>query len=326
MIRRLAAAAFVVLVVVAAMWPILIGQRFAFRDVSHFYLPLYDYVAQRTSGEWLPLWNPLDHNGIPLVGESTTAVLYPIRSLVYWLPISSEHAMNVYLVVHLLVAAGTSAWLARTIGCCRLGVIAAAIVYPLSGSVFSLCCNPPFLVGAAWIPLVLAACLGEGTASSGDGSAKRPRWMLCRPTAISAISLSMMILGGDPQSALHSVIVITVVSVVRAVPELRFAQRCGEPLVHCRFFRSFLICGAACVLAAGLSSIQIVASVDWSRQSDRASGLVASSGLYDFSLAPWHVFEMISSRPWGHPFPVNAQISQLLPGDGRMWTPSIYAG
>ncbi len=56
MSRRVAAIAFVVAVILAATWPTVTGDRFAFRDVSQFYLPLYDYVAQRTVDEWLPFW------------------------------------------------------------------------------------------------------------------------------------------------------------------------------------------------------------------------------------------------------------------------------
>lgn len=326
MIRRLVPVLFVAFVIFAATWPIWVGQRFAFRDVSHFYLPLYDYVAQRTAAEWLPLWNPLDHNGIPLVGESTTAVIYPIRYVVYSLPISSERAMNVYLLVHLLIAATTAAWLAALIGCRRIGVLAAAILYPLSGSVFSLCCNPPFLVGAAWIPLVLGASLCERSASPAKKPPPCSRVMLGRRAAWVSIGLSMMILGGDPHSALNTVLVIAAVSLFRAVPQWRVVKEFGGSWNDCPFVRSLVICGSACVLAVGLSSIQIAASIDWSRQSERASGLVASSGLYDFSLAPWHMLELVSARPWGHPFPINGQISRLLPGEGRMWTPSIYAG
>ena len=69
---------------------VLLGiDRLAFRDVGHFYTPLYDYVSERTETDWLPLWNPLDRTGVPLLGESTTGVLYPVRYLVFSLPFST---------------------------------------------------------------------------------------------------------------------------------------------------------------------------------------------------------------------------------------------
>ena len=86
--------------------PALVGrERLAFRDVSHFYTPLYEYVAARQFEDWGSLWNPLDLTGIPLAGETTTAVFYPVRIAVYALAPSSEIAMTWYVVIHLLIAA-----------------------------------------------------------------------------------------------------------------------------------------------------------------------------------------------------------------------------
>ncbi len=79
-------------------------DRLAFRDVSHFYTPLYDYVAYRTQSQWLPLWNPLDQTGIPLVGETTTAVFYPVRVLLFALPIPPQLSLAWYVALHLILA------------------------------------------------------------------------------------------------------------------------------------------------------------------------------------------------------------------------------
>lgn len=319
MIRRLTPIAFLITVILAASWPMLSGDRFAFRDVSHFYLPLYDYIAHRTESQWIPLWNPLDHTGMPLVGESSTAVLYPVRYAVYSLPISSESAMNVYLLFHLLLASATSALLAAKIGCRTIGVITAGIVYPLSGSVYSLCCNPPFLVGAAWLPLAFAACLVTHGNRTFPGSRRGQ-------IVVAAIALSMMVLGGDPQSALHSVLVVVFVSAVAMFNKLRLTRSLRKTFVGSPFVASVLICVTASCLAIALSAVQIAASLDWSQQSSRLNQAQHRLDLYEFSLAPWHALELVSSRPFGHPFPLNQQFSKLIPGEGRMWTPSIYAG
>jgi len=73
----------------------------------------------------------------------------------------------------------------------------------LSGSVFSLCCNPPFLVGAAWLPWALGMMI---TGSRTD------RW---RRGKIAGLALAMMVTGGDPQSALHAVLVAIAVAAGR---------------------------------------------------------------------------------------------------------------
>lgn len=317
--RPLACGVFVVAVVLASIWPTLTGQRIAFRDVSHFYLPLYDYVASRTVDQWLPLWNPMDQTGMPLVGETSTAVLYPLRYAVYLLPVSATWAINLYLALHLLLASATAAWMARSIGCRPTGVVVAALVYPLSGSVFSLCCNPPFLVGAAWIPLALGACVS--TRSAGVSSLR-----LRQRIILAAVALSMMVLGGDPQSALHCALTVFAIALLSARSEILHFWRNGTSLRHSLPVQAVCVCASACVIAAGLSAIQIAASLDWSRQSSRIDRLDERREVYEFSLAPWHTLELVSARPLGHPFPINRGIARLIPAEGRMWTPSIYAG
>ncbi|MCG8650165.1 MAG: hypothetical protein MI861_10040, partial [Pirellulales bacterium] len=147
----------------------LIGsERLAFRDVSHFYTPLYDYLAQRSQQQWLPLWNPLDQMGMPLVGESTTAFFYPVRYLIYLLPWSASTAMAWYVVFHLGLASWTAQRCARWAGATRLSATASGIIYPLSGAVLFLYTNPPFLVGAAWLPIALGAMIS------------RDRWTLAK--------------------------------------------------------------------------------------------------------------------------------------------------
>ncbi|MGB0758808.1 MAG: hypothetical protein ACPGPS_04715, partial [Rubripirellula sp.] len=111
--------------------PSLVGvDSLAFRDVAFFYTPLYDYVAERCSEWWLPLWNPLDQTGIPLVGETTTAVLYPLRYLIFSLPVSPESAMAWYVALHLIIASMAARLLARWTSCRPLGVAIASLLYP----------------------------------------------------------------------------------------------------------------------------------------------------------------------------------------------------
>lgn len=139
--------------------PALAGiDRLAFRDVSHFYTPLYDYVASRNSEQWLPLWNPLDQTGIPLAGETTTAVFYPLRYVLFMLPIPSEVAISWYIVLHLILASLTARLAARWAGLGQPAATIAGLLYPLSGSILFLYTNPPYLVSAAGCPWLSERC------------------------------------------------------------------------------------------------------------------------------------------------------------------------
>ncbi|OYP33913.1 hypothetical protein [Rhodopirellula sp. MGV] len=314
--RGIAGGLLVVTTLLATVFPLLTGDRIAFRDASHFYLPLYDYVAFRTQSEWMPLWNPLDHTGIPLIGEATTAVLYPVRYVLFSAPVPTEWSLNAYLVFHLLLASAGAAWLARRWSIKGLGTVVAAIVYPLSGSVLGLCCNPPFLVGAAYMPFALGALLGRFAKQ--DSNEPQSKWL--RDVVIAGGSLAMMVLGGDPQGALHVVLIALLCSVVL------LWKINAEPSWLQRWLGQAGKLSSACCLAALIAAPQIAASIDWSRQSDRTLAASERADLYDFSVPPWHALELFSARPFGELFPINRRVSKLLAGDGRMWTPSLYAG
>ncbi len=310
---RWLAAPIVILLLLASC---LVGvDRLAFRDVSHFYTPLYDYVGARCDDQWIPLWNPLDQTGVPLIGETSTAVLYPIRYVIYALPLSSTVAIAWYVAFHLIIASIAATFAARIAGARRLAACAAGIVYPLSGSVWFLYTNPPYLVSAAWLPLAMGALLS-----------RRQRFS---SAIVAGTAMAMMILGGDPQTALHTMIIAALIVTLNV---------CYRTLRRQSSYRQVAILIVSPLLAALLSLPQLAASISWSRQSDRTRPELETSRIappivggkrheaYQFSLPPWHLAELITPNASGSLLPTNRRVSNILPGDGRMWTPTIYAG
>ncbi|MEM8669760.1 MAG: hypothetical protein AAGG48_19695 [Planctomycetota bacterium] len=288
-------------------------DRLAFRDVSHFYTPLYDYVAARMSDQWVPLWNPLDHTGLPLLGETTTAVLYPPKILLYSLPIASTTALAWYVVFHLILAVFTSYQAARWSSVSTIAAVVASVVYPLSGVVLFLYCNPPFLCGAAWLPLLVGALIST------------PDWTVRKRTIVAGTTMAMMVLAGDPQTAAHGLILSAVVWSVRWV---------GRSSIKISG-KSVLLSPALAVL---LAAPQIAASLSWSAQSERVAEATTRSWwqppvvgslrhqAFQFSLPPWHFAELATPQPYGSLLPEHRRLSSRMPGDGRMWTPTIYMG
>ncbi|TVP96574.1 MAG: hypothetical protein EA381_17065 [Planctomycetaceae bacterium] len=284
----------------------LIGrERLAFRDVGHFYTPLYGYLAERERAEWLPLHNPLDELGVPLIGETTTAIFYPPRRLIFRWCGSPESALAWYVFSHLLLAGGAAGYAARRAGAGRVGCGLATLTYPLSGPVLFLYCNPPYLVGAAWMPLALAGGLGLAA-----------RWSF-RDLVLTSVALAMMVLGGDPQTAVHVLLIGTAVA---AVATLRQGPRAGAA--------TWGRLAAGLGLAGLLSLPQLIGSADWARQSDRytTAGAGSVGEVYDFSVAPWHWVETVLPYASGRLFPTHTRVSRAIADDGRTWTVTLYAG
>jgi hypothetical protein len=274
-------------------------DRLAFRDVGFFYTPLYQHVARFDDLGSGPAWNSLDGTGMPLAGETTTAVFYPVRWIVYRLADTPTRALSIYVWLHLLLASLTARRLAST----QTGPLASSVagwIYPMSGSVLFLVTNAPFLVSAAWLPMAFH--------------------FLARPNQRgsvidSGVAIAMMILAGDPQTALHVILVFSGWLAIQAIVK--------RDLRRIRF--SLLCMIKVLALAAAIASPQWMASWDWSRQSDRGGG-VSAKDRYAYSIAPWRFTEYLTQNASGHFFPQNERITTALPGDGSMWTPSLYMG
>ncbi len=332
-------------VIVCLFGSVLLGlDRLAFRDVSHFYTPLYEYLGGRAADSWLPLWNPLDQTGMPLLGETTTAFFYPPRYLLFALPLASETALGWYVALHLMLASSAAAWVARGAGCSPPASVLAGLTYSLSGAVLFLYCNPPFLVGAAWLPLALGPLIsiermvnrpGADRVQGSRDQGSRCQGPNCQGSncqglgrvLLPAVAFSMMVLGGDPQTALHAGIVAVVVAGCRAI------RRSAAPAPG-RGRAMLLIPLVASVLTAP----QLAASIDWGRRSERftAEGVPGwwqppapgshRAQAFQFSVPPWHLAELATPNAFGRPFPEFRRLSSLIPGDGRVWTPTLYLG
>lgn len=322
-------------------------DRLAFRDVGFFYTPLYQYVAERCHEQpWgafgNAIWNPHDQTGMPLAGETSTAVFYPIRMLVYWPSWSAPTAMGVYVVVHLIIASLAAYWAARRFRCDPWSASVAGVIYPLSGIVLFLATNPPFLVGAAWLPLLLTPLIlnrsGLERCSAPLTSRLRARARQAgRTVVLPAVAMAMIILGGDPPTALHAMIVAVVVQACRLA--IRCGRRSFSLIEQSRLGTGVIVQMSTTVLLASvLAAPQLAASLAWSARSDRVLQSVAPEiskvheQAFAFSVPPWRLIELLAPNLYGAPWPVNTRWDRIIFDRGQtrpetaLWTPSIYCG
>lgn len=355
--------------ILAVMAGVLAGRdQLAFRDVSHFYTPLYEYVADRQdagSGQvadgplrrggfgWLtgnvaPQWNPLDLTGMPLAGETTTAVHYPIRQLVAAVRWDPFTAIGVYVTLHLLLASVAATWAARRFGIDPVAAGVAGVVYPLSGSVLFCAVNPPYLVSASWLPIALVGLISPLRRA---GSGRDRRFCFGRRVTVSdhhvtrlgdalaaGVALAMMVLGGDPPTALHAgICALSVIALVTVASRLRVGarRRLDSSKVDEHVGRSRIPMPwwplVSVLVATGLAAPQWAASLDWSCWSDRV-GDTGRHDVFAYSVGPWRWLEVWLPDLYGTPWPVNERWDRWVFTGGRtdavdaLWTPTLYAG
>ncbi len=335
---------------------VLDGHRsFAYRDAAQFYYPLFQWTAQEWSQGRIPLWNPHENCGVPIAANPTSSVFYPGK-LIFAIPgLDFTAAYNWYVIGHVLLAALGAYWLAVRFGASVLAAGACALSYAYSGNVLFQYCNVVFLVGAAWLPVALLAAermLTDRNVYAG--------------LAFGAVLALMVLGGDPQMAYHAGLLAtLLAIFLWRADWRNAPPEDATQPPVKIPFMkRRFTLLAVSAVVAVLLAAVQVVPALQWSRQSDRASFdvprsvyeipayLARSSGenqknigrdiragvlgearrgthhdhVYQFSLAPWRVVELVWPNITGRSFPINRRWESVLPGADRLWTPSIYMG
>ncbi len=193
--RRFAALGVLLVALVPLAWcfgePLLAGKSFALRDTARFYYPLFEWVEGEWSAGRVPLWNPLENGGAPVVGDTTSSIFYPGKLLLR-LPLGFALKFKLYIVLHVLAAFATAYVLARSWKTSWQAAGLCAVSYAFGGYILFQHANVVFLVSAAWLPLSVLAT---------DRMLRRRSayWAV-----LLGITLAMMTLGGDPQAAYHT--------------------------------------------------------------------------------------------------------------------------
>ena len=323
-----------------------------FRDSAYLYYPLFKWIDTQWAAGDIPLWNPYDQFGVPVVADGSSSVFYPGKLIFFFRFLSYESRYGIYLAIHVLIAAASCYWFARRLGCKQGGAAFAAISYAFGGSVLFQVCNVIYLVGAAWLPAALG-CL----------------WLMFRQRSIAVghcrrILFALIVLGGDPQLVYN----IGLIGLGTIAGKAWRARRIGHRRGDFRFLSPLKAAvgptGRLLVLVAVtavLSAIQILPLMDWTNDSDRAKSRFPrniyelaeslrepgakgrgariysaffivprpyyhAGQVYQFSQPPWTVAELVVPNFCGKPFPTNTRWTDALPGADRMWVPSLYCG
>ena len=312
------------------------GDVLDFRDISHYYRPVWHWTSSEWSQGRVPLWCDLDGLGMPIHADPTATIFYPGQLLLV-LPLDFTTRLNLYLVAHLLLAAVLLYRTARTWQATRAGAVAGALCYAYGGHVLFQYCNPIYLVGAAWLPLVVLA-------TERTYHLRSWRWAVAL-----AAALAMLILGGDPQSAYHALLLAGLLVWLMRPRDENSAQATPRPVVARA--TPLLLLGGAFALAGALAAVQLLPTFEWSARSERAIvdaprslwelsrdsrlaiGLLQDpprhshhERIYDFSVAPWRWLEFVWPNIAGRMFPIHQRWMSALPAEGRVWSPSLYLG
>jgi hypothetical protein len=249
-------------------------QVFANYDVLAYWLPLLREAAAQWRSGHVPLWNPYQALGTPLLATQQVAALYPLNVLYLLLPAGTAWLLT-GLLHHLVATIAMYVWCRRL----SLPPLAAAVggaSYGFSaiflGRYLYL---PDELACLAWLPALFASLerLLE---------VPRPRQAACL-----AIVWSLHVLGGDADTIVRSAWLVAGYAAARLA-----IREQGER----RSWHAPMALFAAAVCTAGLTAVQWLPTLELLRWSVRAPGALTSAQQAGFT-AP--LSEMLVNRVRG---------------------------
>ena len=264
-------------------------------------LPLRWYLSEQLKAGHLPLWTDSLYGGYPLLAETTIAALYPVNLLLYWLlpPILAFH---VDLAFGFLLAGLATYFYCRMVGLSRSGSMLSALAFTFSGYLVTHIAQIISIDSMVWFPLELI--LIEKLVRKAD-----PKYVIAL-----GVVFSFQLLAGQAQFFLYSVFVCLVYVVFRTW----FSGMKQKPSVFA--IAAFPL---ALILAMGLSAVQILPTLEYVSQSERAAGLRPEA----INEHPFHLQELVTFV-WPNYYGTSVTFTHNPPFEakGIYWENIVYVG
>lgn len=234
-------------------------------DMLLYFYPNWSYAADAIRHGRLPLWNPYLFMGAPFFANSQTGVLYPLNLAMAWLP--TTRAINLTIILHLWLA-GSGAYLfaRRNLGLSRLASWLGGVTLALGGYLSAQVAHVNQLQALAWLPFLFVFF---------DLAWRRWRFVFALATVV-----ALQLLAGHTQSVFISLVGLGLYALWPVIENIAARQSNFRDLAR----RLGLWVGAA-LLSALLAAIQLIPTIELTRQSMRAGGLSWREAV-SFSLHP----------------------------------------
>jgi hypothetical protein len=235
------------------------GQTLYQADISRIHYPYHIMVA----GEWLagrvPLWNPYQHIGIPLLAEPQVSVLSPL-GVVFLSPLSPALELSIFILLHMTLGALFALGLGRGLGLSWPAAAVVGLSFGMGGFLMAQVGNTNIMTGAAFLPLVLWALI----------------WALRRRTlwaaALAGVPLALQAVTAQPQVVLYTATVVVGYGGYRLLADWWQRRRAAAPAAHGRASAlvTLLLVGVALFSGLMLAAPQLLPTLELQQLSVRS--------------------------------------------------------
>lgn len=246
-------ASILLVVLVAALSPLVFGSAVMKWDAMDLYLPWKYFITDALSNNQLPLWNPFINAGFTQMGDPGT-----------WYPISwgigalfgryTIGALHFEYLLHLYLGGLGFYFLLKHFGLSRAVLLSCSIGYMLSGLMIGNAQHVGWVVSAAWLPWIFTYFLKLQEAPN------------FRTGIQLALVLFFLLSGGYPGMFIVTIYILLGFFIANSWVQLRSKNRS-------LYQKQWLYFGISATLFLLMSAVVLVASFDMAPYINRGTGL-----------------------------------------------------
>jgi hypothetical protein len=291
--------------------PLLTGKVIFWGTPMLQFIPWQSYAFESVRHGILPLWNPLNGMGAPLLANYQLAFFYPTNWLIFLLYIAGSAAwlawgQTAMILVHLIWAAVGMVMLARQLDFDKPAQVIAGLSFGMGGYLFARTSFYPMIWAASWLPWIIYA----GSRIAAPISSSAPSGPIrFKDILLLTIFIALQLLAGHAQICWYTLLLL--------VTWVLFGSLTTRKLTC--VLRNVGVVLACILAAAALAAVQLVPTFEYLLQSQRAIAVDRTIAL-NYSFWPWHLFTLASSKMFGSP------ASGIVWGSGNFWEDAIYMG
>ncbi|MBI3782771.1 MAG: YfhO family protein [Deltaproteobacteria bacterium] len=237
-------------------------------DAPFYWMPLLQEAARQWRSGSVPLWNPYQALGTPLLATLQVGALYPLNVLYLWL--APSHAWLCTAMLHQALGSFGLFALCRQLKLSRAAAFVGACALGSSWLLLLKVYDQPQYITLAWVPVELACA---------EHVLVRPS---LRSTLMLAVVCALQVLAGHPGTIAYSALLLVVYVVARSLMTARDARR--------RAVWAVLAAGAAAILAVGLTAVQWLPTHELVERSVRATGALTVGQQTLGTADPYRIF------------------------------------
>lgn len=247
-------------------YPFLMGNTLYYRDISHNYYPILQFMKESLQQGQLPFWNPFLFWGTPQVATLEPPLFYPFAWFFFIFDFGPALIIN--LCVHYVLAAWGMYFFLKSYCLQPWAQVYAAVAWAFGGVLISLYHMHPLLNTVVWIPW-LFLCARQYILAESHNKSLRLMWGLSF-----SLVLALQTLSGHLEIVYFTSLsgLVYVLSLCSNKVNLRSVTQ----LV-------FFFC-----LGMGMAAVQLMPSLAFMPESLRGTGIEVEEAQY-FSLHPFHL-------------------------------------